>query len=146
MVASFGVALAAAEARADVTPPPDDSERCTLEDQSPGMEACEACEASGDDPTTCAASMAGKSARVETPFRFRCKSWGVFSWTEIWCRSPKGEALASTATPEDRSTTPTKPGCDLSAGTPSGRGWEVALAVLGAALMVRRRSREGALW
>lgn len=72
-------------ARADVPPPDDYVEQCTVAlKEQPGT-TCEACQNSyesfqGNDP--CKTKYAG------TNFTKACKSWGASVWTEVWCDGP----------------------------------------------------------
>ena len=121
-------------ARADVPPPDDYVEECTVEkQQKPGME-CNTCGAWHGDREACDKSLGTQG------YRKMCKGWGASSWTEVWC---KGEAKSEdpadpkpAETPGPGSSEPQKKsGCDA-----GGAGSWVALGLL-AALARTRRAR-----
>jgi hypothetical protein len=80
----IGVLLATAAfagmAAADVPPPEDYVETCTLDQQQKPGEECVACQATYfDDPNPC------QEQYGPLGYSNRCKSWGT-SHTEIWCK------------------------------------------------------------
>lgn len=123
-------------ARADMPPPDDYVEECTIEkQQKPGME-CNTCGAWHGDREAC-----DKTLGVQG-FRKMCKGWGASAWTEVWC---KGEASSTPDQPDPKpAETPgpgssepqKKSGCDVGDAAPS-----ALLAVLGAFALRRRRAR-----
>jgi hypothetical protein len=78
--AFLATAVFAGIASADVAPPEDYVETCTLEQQQKPGEQCVACQATYfDDPNPC------QEQYGPLGYSNRCKSWGT-SHTEIWCQ------------------------------------------------------------
>lgn len=72
-------------ARADLPPPGDYVEECTVARKEQSGTTCEQCKNSyksfqGDDPC--------KTKYAETNFEYVCKGWGASVWTEVWCAEP----------------------------------------------------------
>ena len=72
-------------ARADMPPPDDYVEKCTVALKEQTGTTCEACQNSyesfqGNDPC--------KTKYTGTNFTHVCKSWGASAWTEVWCDGP----------------------------------------------------------
>lgn len=117
------LSLVPAVAHADVPPPDDYVETCTVEKQAvPGLE-CQSCSAWHGERDACDKTLGQEG------YRRMCKSWGASAWSEIWC---KGEP---TAPPPSADTASKQSGC---AGGPVG-----GLALVGLALVVAsaRRTR-----
>ena len=117
--------IGAGVAQADIPPPDDYVETCTVEKQAPGL-TCESCRAWHGDVNACDKTLGAQG------FRKMCKSWGASSWSEVWC---KGEATgpvpAEGPTPTNGSESK-QTGC-------AGGGIELwALAGLALALLRRR--------
>lgn len=84
-------ALSVAYVRADVAPPDDYEERCTLERTCPKGKECVLCPADFHDRDGC-------MQLREHGFAMQCQSWGASVWDEIWCRNIADDDDASTAT------------------------------------------------
>lgn len=79
-VSCFGIlTLISAQSRADLPPPDDYVETCTLEKQQQAGETCKGCKADYSDPTAC-------TKEFSSDYTYRCKDWGASVWMEIWCR------------------------------------------------------------
>jgi hypothetical protein len=74
--------LVGGSARADVAPPPDYVESCTVARQQAPGEQCQACDAWHGDREICARTLASSAGWAK-----RCQTRGASTWTEIWCRS-----------------------------------------------------------
>ena len=75
-------------ARADVPPPDDYVEDCTIEKQSaPGL-TCDSCRAWHGERDACDKTLGVKG------YRKMCQGWGASAWTEVWC---SGEATKDAA-------------------------------------------------
>jgi len=83
----FGLALTAAgsltlagAARADIPPPPDYVETCTLANQQTATSECLACAADYNN--------FGRCSPLLSPYCYSkvCKTWGASAYTELWCR------------------------------------------------------------
>jgi hypothetical protein len=74
--------LVAGSAHADVAPPPDYDEPCTIARQQTPGEQCQACDAWHGDREICARTLASSAGWAK-----RCQTRGASTWTEIWCRS-----------------------------------------------------------
>jgi hypothetical protein len=86
VVLIFGLlGLSGLRASADVAPPRDYVEKCTLE----------AYKKAGADCRVCGASFQGREActkLVSQGYHQRCRSHGASVWREVWCRgNPKAE-------------------------------------------------------
>jgi hypothetical protein len=96
---SLSAVLAAAPARADLAPPPDYVEACTM-DNAPKDQECHRCGAFFGNRTWCSDELASYG------FSRNCRTRGASVWGEIWCR-PKAasnkpvpkEVLAGLGTP-----------------------------------------------
>jgi hypothetical protein len=113
-------------ALADVPPPDDFVEECTVEKQTvPGLE-CESCRAWHGERDACDKTLGVKGMRR------MCESWGASAWNEVWC---KGEPTG----PKPEDTPPVKKSnC-------AGGGLEtLALPLLGLALVAARERRRRA--
>ncbi len=83
MRAYFGAGVLgflAGHALADVAPPPDYVEKCTIEEQQGAGDECQPCGASFQGREKCTALGA-------EGYKHRCKAHGASVWTEVWCRS-----------------------------------------------------------
>lgn len=76
----------AAPSRADVAPPADFVETCTLERQASAGEECNACRAYHGNHKHCPESLAAFG------FAKKCRSRGASSWSEVWCRAASPSA------------------------------------------------------
>lgn len=72
--------LSVASVRADVTPPDDYDENCTLERTCPNGKECVKCPADFNDSDGCTQLRAHG-------FAMECQGWGASVWDEIWCRN-----------------------------------------------------------
>jgi MYXO-CTERM domain-containing protein len=81
--------LSVAYVKADVAPPDDYEERCTLERTCPKGKECVLCPASRRDLDACSKQL------EEHGFVMKCQSWGASVWDEIWCRDASDEEDAS---------------------------------------------------
>ena len=138
-------------AQADIAPPPDYVESCTVEAQGPGKECTLCGDAYHGDRDACEKKHAGAG------FERRCRTSGASVWEEVWCKTspaspptPVTPAEASGAK-ADPPATPQAPkptnasggGCSLVAtgsGELAGTSWLFAVLGLGLARS-RRRSR-----
>ena len=141
------VALSASTALADLAPPDDYVEECTLEKQQVDGLTCVACDNGYDNSGDCENLYGGEYTTSN------CQSWGGSFWTEVWC---KGEATApaeDTSTEPNEETSPTTPtddkdessGCSVSTSVAGGSGGGLMASGLFAALLgfvaVARRRR-----
>jgi hypothetical protein len=97
-------------ATADVAPPDDYVETCTLEQQQKPGEECVACQATYfDDPNPC------QQQYGPLGYSNRCSSWGT-SHTEIWCKGSAqgagGSAGAGGTEPAEAGASSARPGPD----------------------------------
>ena len=84
LVGAFG--LASAPARADLPPPADYVESCTVEHQSAAGKECVLCgEAYYAKPDACERHKAGG-------YEKSCRTRGASTWKEVWCRKATGAA------------------------------------------------------
>lgn len=121
--------LLASIALADIAPPPDYVETCTVENQQAEGRTCEACaDAYHGDVEACAKKFEGKGLTRA------CRTAGASVWTEVWCDGPANPAQGQTEPPP----APPKKGCDVTGASAGGLGL-VLLAGL-AALGLRRRA------
>jgi hypothetical protein len=80
----MGFSVVNSIAYADVAPPGDYVESCTIEKTCPEGQECLACPGSYKDYTDtpyCEKTYSGSG------YSKACRSWGGSAWTEIWCRS-----------------------------------------------------------
>lgn len=88
-IAALAVALAtlgvAAVARADLAPPEDYVESCTVERQQAEGETCVSCRVTYADFEAC------RNTYEPQGYAYRCKSWGASAYDEVLC---KGGAAA----------------------------------------------------
>jgi MYXO-CTERM domain-containing protein len=71
-------------AQADLPPPDDYVETCTLDQrQGPGL-SCVECFASFEDPNACDVTWSAQG------YNHVCRSYGASAWTEVWCQSATG--------------------------------------------------------
>jgi hypothetical protein len=92
VLGSIGVAAGGAIARADIAPPPDYVESCTLEKTCPAGEECVLCPADYRDYSStpvCEKNLESLS------YVKKCKSYGASFWKEVWCRPATGSMDAS---------------------------------------------------
>lgn len=83
--------------RADVPPPSDYVESCTVAKQQTAGKQCVSCNAWHGERDKCEKSLGTKG------YEHVCKGWGASSWDEVWCKSgaPKQEvAPVSPVTPD----------------------------------------------
>lgn len=95
---SMGWILRASAAWADVPPPSDYVEACTIDKICSKGQECVTCRADFNDLTmkrsVCQESLGPLG------FQKQCKAWGASLWNEIWCRASSSSADASvTITP-----------------------------------------------
>jgi len=107
-------------ARADVPPPDDYVETCTVAKQTVAGLECKDCRAWHGERDACDKTL-GKEG-----YRKMCQSWGASAWGEVWC---KGEPKP--AEPAQPATTPKKSSC-------AAGGFEL-WSLIGVALFLRRR-------
>jgi hypothetical protein len=86
LLAFVAVALSSAWARADVPPPPDYVETCTIEKQQTATAECLECRTWVSHMNRCANSL------VPYCFTKSCKTRGASAWTEVWCRTKNASA------------------------------------------------------
>lgn len=79
-------------AMADMPPPAEPVETCTLEKQQPAGEECIMCGVSESDPAKCLKRLAQRG------YQRRCRASGAPMWLEMWCR-PGGAGARATPTP-----------------------------------------------
>ncbi|MET0342076.1 MAG: hypothetical protein ABW252_13820 [Polyangiales bacterium] len=79
-------------ARADIPPPPDFEETCTVAKQSASGRTCSPCRASFRDFGAHCAEEVGAG------FTRACRSWGASVWTEVWCQDGAADAGTVAAT------------------------------------------------
>lgn len=73
-------------AAADLPPPPNYVEKCTVENQQQPEEACKVC-----------GTYLGARDRCEKEFgtkgySFRCRTYGASVWREVWCKPSEQKA------------------------------------------------------
>jgi hypothetical protein len=143
--------LLAGAAAADVAPPPDYVESCTVANsQQPGRIECLSCgESYFGAPTAC------RDKHAAAGYELRCKTRGASTWGEVWCRPIAPVAATATTgapVPPGPAPAPMEPAvpppppekagscgaCDLGA---RGRGSEPSLALLVAAAVLAGRRR-----
>jgi hypothetical protein len=83
------VCLQHARAVADMPPPAESVETCTLEKQQQSGEECLMCGASDGDPAKCQKRLAPRG------YQRRCRGSGESAWLEAWCRSRSPGAQAT---------------------------------------------------
>ena len=142
--------LLASVASADIAPPDDYVETCTLEAQQVDGTECQVCGVSFEDPEACTTQYAG------TDYAEICNTWGGSFYDEIWCRNTgdvsaediaaerarRVAALEAGEDPDNPSEEDdgerTRDGGGLCSSTPQ-RGWPLGALVLAAAMLVTRR-------
>ncbi len=107
-------------AYADVAPPPDYTEQCTVAKQQQDGMTCKSCSAGVSD-NKC------KSEWEPKGYKKACKTWGATVWKEIWCKGEptKGEPTKEPAPVSDKDTpqdNKTKDTGVVYTGNASGRG------------------------
>ncbi|MBW2459158.1 MAG: hypothetical protein JRI68_31965 [Deltaproteobacteria bacterium] len=96
-------ALCASPARADVAPPPDYVEQCTLtHHQAPRSECVECGDAYHGEPDAC------RNRYAQAGYSLACRTGGASVWEEIWCR-PMGTKPAPDPVPTSTFATPPDP-------------------------------------
>lgn len=94
-LATSGVALA------DVAPPREYSERCTVERLEDDASECRTCETNYRNPPDHCGRVLGED------FNLACRGAGSSTWTEVWCRpkpgTPAGDEKAMSAAPRTTS-------------------------------------------
>ena len=115
-------------ALADIPPPDDYVEKCTVENHTQPGVTCESCSAWHGDQDACVKSLGTKG------FAKRCETYGASAWSEVWC---KGEPTATAEpkaaeTPGVATSDPKKSGCDA--------GGSSLLALLALPVLLRRRA------
>jgi hypothetical protein len=85
-LAALALISVAAPARADIPPPDDYVEPCTLEKQQSAGLQCVECPSNIRDREKCQAELAPAG------YAHACSTYGASAWTEIWCR-PQGAAV-----------------------------------------------------
>ncbi len=131
-----GIALSAGylpTAWADVPPPSDYVEECTVAKKQVSGMACVACQndyrsfaTDAGDP--CQTQYAGQG------YAKLCKSWGASVWTEVWCRGEPDAGNNVTPTPAG--------GCSCRTGESPSNGSFAAVLVLGALFATRLLKRK----
>ena len=76
----------AGKSRADLAPPGDFVETCTLEKQASAGQECQACRAYYGNHDHCSNSLSALG------FAQKCRSRGASTWSEVWCRSASPNA------------------------------------------------------
>jgi MYXO-CTERM domain-containing protein len=162
---AFGLAPSGA-ARADVPPPSDYVEECTLAKKQTASSECVSCQAIREGYTN-----SERCGQLLSPYCFVnvCGAWGGVSYEEIWCRAKSASApavpdsitsqlpgtgaadLSGATVPTNESCAPYTPASDTpddgsgcSVGPKSSRRWPwllAGLAVVGFAVIRSRKSR-----
>ncbi len=131
-------------ARADIPPPSDYVESCTVAKQQTGGTECVACNAWHGERDKCEKSVGTKG------YEHVCKSWGASAWDEVWCKTgaAKPEVVPSTPVAPDAGTTdkPAEQPMPKTADVPApkksncaGGGAETALGVAAALWLLARK-------
>lgn len=131
VVATLGVA---GSALADVAPPPDYVETCTVDQQQGDGETCVSCEVSFEDFEACINTYEPQG------YELRCKTAGASVYSEVFCMANQGGAAGAGAEPTNDASESDSDGeasCSLS--PRSERGSAVWLLLVGLALAWRRR-------
>lgn len=82
-ILALALLVMSSAADADVVPPPDFVESCTLNKVQQAGEQCVVCrDAYHAEPNACRDRLAGEG------YLSRCRTAGASVWTEIWCRTP----------------------------------------------------------
>ena len=81
LVVAAGLSTIAGRARADLVPPREHAEACTLQKQARAGTECLACSAFFGNPEHCSASLASYG------FAQSCRTGGASQWSEVWCRA-----------------------------------------------------------
>ena len=132
--------------RADLPPPDDYVEECTVEKaQTRTKQACQSCSAWHGDADACTKQFAGST------FAHECRSYGASTWSEVWC-DPKqaagadvvGAGLKNDAEPAPAPDAPppsaaSSRGCAIGHG--DGRGGAPAGLAIAVLVLARRRRR-----
>jgi len=126
---AVGLALEASAARADLPPPPDYVEQCTVVRQQADDELCK----------RCGGPWHGDSQKCHrlfeaTAFTKRCKTLGASVWDEVWCRPLTAGELAQRPAPAPVSV-PARSGCS---GSSCSVGWHprrFGSAAIGASIL-----------
>lgn len=126
----FATAAFALPAFADVPPPDDYVEKCTVaEKEQPGTK-CNTCNGFGPEPDKCKMQFEG------TPYQYVCQTWGGTVYTEVWCDGdPKADEPKTPGGDEGD-------GCALKSLGGGGAGGAFAAALVAAVIgLIRRRQR-----
>jgi hypothetical protein len=123
---ALGALALPSSARADLPPPDDYVEQCTVDKaQGRTKQTCQSCSAWHGDPDACKKQFEGGT------FAHECRAYGASTWSEVWC-DPK-QPLASEALAAGKAE-PEAAGDDApSPGAGSARGCAVDPAVAPAA-------------
>jgi hypothetical protein len=101
MFAALAALSAASNAMADVAPPPNYVERCSIDKVQQSAEHCESCRAWHGDPEACSKSLGAQG------YQHRCRTNGASAWSEIWCKSATGTTQFAQPPPDSTATSPT---------------------------------------
>ena len=129
IVVPLAVLFAAAPARADIPPPDDYVEPCTLEQQQRAGIECVACASTFASMDKCQTELAPLG------FAHACSTYGASVWTEVWCR-PQGSAAVPVRGPVAAT------GCSRAGDHPGGVVTALGLVGLAGAWAMRRRRRD----
>ncbi|MFO0744622.1 MAG: hypothetical protein U1F43_02975 [Myxococcota bacterium] len=122
-------------ARADVPPPDDYVETCTVEKQTkPGLD-CKSCSAWHGEPDACDKTL-GKDGYAK-----KCQSWGASSWGEVWCKGTETPAEKPAEKPADKPAETSPAAKPASASKCAAGGVELQIGLAAALLMLVRRAR-----
>jgi hypothetical protein len=140
-----GALLGTLPARADIPPPEDYVEGCTLESHQSDATECVACPSGRENGTACSdAHSPGGYAKV-------CQTYGATTFTEIWCRARTSAPPVPSEPPAptaeggeaDAGETPVvttgAPETETAGGGCAGGGGTVGLLASALALFMRRR-------
>ena len=80
----------ASTAWADVAPPPDYVEECTVDQQEGANETCISCNTYHGEPDACSDEWAPQG------YEHRCNTAGASVWDEVWCKADETEGTGDT--------------------------------------------------
>lgn len=125
------------KARADVPPPADYVETCTVAKQQVGGKSCVACSTYYAEVDKC------KNQYTPEGYSKACKSWGASAWTEVWCKPGATPGVAGAASIDDDPTNPQGTcSCRIPGGNFGGATGALLCGVAIVGLGLRRRSRK----
>ena len=87
---AFVVLGVASTVSADVAPPPDYVEDCTIENEQGTGETCISCNTYHGEPDACSDEWGSQG------YEHRCNTAGASVWDEVWCKADETEGTGET--------------------------------------------------